>query len=146
MPVFTSQPAVNTSDLMIAGIDEPTIQVYFAALNSGKFQQVSQLFAVDGALQPPFEEMVVGREAIAAYLEREAKGFLLQPQSGTSTALDNGCTEFEVLGKVQTPWFLVNVCWTFILSPTQEIFLVKVKLLASLKELLPLRDVDKTTG
>lgn len=125
---------------LIAGVDESTVLQYFTALNAGEFARVSQLFAIDGALHPPFEAGVVGRDAIAAYLEQEAKGFLLQPQSGTSTQLDNGCTEFEIVGQVQTPWFSVNVSWLFILSPTQEIFLVRVKLLASLQELLPLRE------
>lgn len=126
----------------IAGVDQPVILAYFSRLNVGEFQAASELFAGDGALQPPFDAMIVGRDAIAAYLGREAKGFLLQPERGTVTHLDDGCTEFEVLGKVQTPWFSVNVGWTFILSISQEIFLAKVSLLASLKELLPLKDVS----
>ncbi|MDX2228676.1 MAG: ketosteroid isomerase family protein [Leptolyngbyaceae cyanobacterium bins.349] len=130
----------DSQAIAIAGVDEPVILRYFSMLNAGEFEAVGQLFAVDGALQPPFEDLVVGRAAIAAYLDQEAKGFLLEPQSGSSTLLDNGCTEFGIMGKVQTPWFSVNVGWTFILSPAQEIFLVKVKLLAALQDLLPLRD------
>lgn len=151
MSVFTSESVANfdepsIADLGIAGIDEPVILHYFTALNAGEFERVSQLFAIDGVLKPPFEDMVVGPAAIAAYLDKEARGFRLEPRSGTATELENGCTEFEILGTVQTPWFGVNVAWTFILSPARAIFLVKVKLLASLKELLPLRDVAKTAG
>lgn len=136
----------EVSTLEIAGISVPSILQYFEALNAGEFQRVSCLFAIDGALQPPFDEPAVGREAIAAYLDKEARGFVLKPQSGVVQALDNGCTEVEIVGQVQTPWFSVNVRWTFILSPDQEIFLVKVKLLASLKELLPLRDRANSEG
>ncbi|MDX2244500.1 MAG: ketosteroid isomerase family protein [Leptolyngbyaceae cyanobacterium bins.302] len=127
----------------ISGVEEPVLSQYFTALNAGEFEAVSQLFAVDGMLQPPFDEPLVGRDAIAAYLEREAQGFLLQPQSGTAAQQDDSI-EYEILGKVQTPWFSVNVCWSFILSSTKEILLAKVKLLASLKELLPLRDAAKS--
>ncbi len=128
----------------IAGIDHPVIMGYFEQFNAGNFQAVSQLFAIDGALQPPFEAMVVGPDAIAVYLEQEATGFQLHPQAGQMTPLDNGCTQFDVQGHVQTPWFNVKVCWTFILSPTQEIFIVRINLLASLKELLPLRQFAKS--
>lgn len=123
----------------ITGIDNPAILQYFTTINEGRFQATSQLFASDGALQPPFAEAVVGPEAIAAYLEQEAKGFILEPQYGVSTLVDNDCTEFLVGGKVHTPWFSVNVSWLFILSPGQEIFVAKVKLLASLQELVYLR-------
>lgn len=128
----------------IAGVEEPVLSQYFTALNAGEFEAVSQLFAVDGTLQPPFDELLAGRDAIAAYLEKEAQGFLLQPQSGALVQQDNSYTEYEILGKVETPWFSVNVGWNFILSPTKEISFAKVKLLASLKELLPLRDAAKS--
>ncbi len=124
---------------MIAGIDSPVILQYFETLNAGQFHATSELFAGDGVLQPPFEGDVVGPEAIAAYLEQEAKGFVLEPHHGVSTLLDNGCTEFLVGGKVHTPWFSVNVSWLFILSPNQKILIAKVKLLASLQELVHLR-------
>lgn len=132
-------PAYLEAQGTIAGIDNRVILRYFETLNAGDFQATSQLFAKDGALQPPFEADVIGPEAIAAYLEQEAKGFILEPQHGVSSPVDNGCTEFLIGGKVHTPWFSVNVSWLFILSPTQEIFLTKVKLLASLQELIHLR-------
>ncbi len=135
----SASPAQLEVQGTIAGIDNPVILRYFERLNNGEFQATSQLFASDGALQPPFETDVIGPEAIAAYLEQEAKGFILEPQHGVSTLLDNGCTEFLIGGKVHTPWFSVNVSWQFILSPAQEIFIAKVKLLASLQELVHLR-------
>ncbi|EKQ70985.1 NTF2 domain protein [Leptolyngbyaceae cyanobacterium JSC-12] len=131
---------LETEQSAIAGLKEPVVSEYFQTLNAGNFTATSQLFAVDGALQPPFEEVVIGPEAIAAYLEQEARGIELQPQQAESTLLNNGCTEVEVVGKVHTPWFSVNVCWMFILSPTKEIFLVKVELLAGLQDLLQMRN------
>lgn len=123
----------------IAGIDNPVILQYFETINEGQFQATSQLFASDGALQPPFEGDIVGPEAIATYLEQEAKGFILEPQHGVSTSIDESGTEVLIGGKVHTPWFSVNVSWLFILSPHQKILTAKIKLLASLQELIHLR-------
>ena len=135
-----SPAEISTVCQSIAGVDHPVIAQYFLALNAGDFRSVSQLFAIDGVMEPPFEEIVVGQAAIAQYLEREANGFVLQPRSSRLTLLEQGGTEFGILGQVQTSWFTVNVSWTFILNPIPEIVLLRVKLLASLKELLPLRD------
>ena len=121
----------------------PIVAAYFAAFNQGQFETVSRLFAIDGALQPPFEALVISPAAIATYLHQEATELRLEPQTSTAIALDNGCTQIEVTGRVYAPWFTVNVAWTFILSPLDEIFLVKINLLASLKELLPLRHFAK---
>lgn len=136
-----SQPAVQPHDRTDAfeGMTEPVILRYFETLNAGEFAATSQLFAADGALHPPFEDPVVGPDAIAAYLEQEAKGFLLIPKKSRSVLLEDGCTEFHISGSVQTPLFSVNVGWMFVLSPEQDILLVKVKLLASLEELFHLR-------
>ena len=117
----------------------PAIQGYFEALNRGEFAATSQLFAPDGILYPPFEAAIVGREAIATYLQNEATNLVLQPRSCEAQPLSNGCTEYWVSGKVQTPLFSVNVSWQMILSPLSELFVVRVKLLASLQELLHLR-------
>lgn len=137
------ESATDTEQGAIAGLDQPVILQYFESLNAGNFEATSQLFAVDGALQPPFEDAVIGPAAIAQYLEQEAKGFLLQPQQAVSTALEDGCTEVEAVGKVQTPWFTVNVRWTFILSPTRQILMAKINLLAALQDLLHLRNNSK---
>lgn len=123
-------------------ISHPVIVQYFETLNAGEFEKTSQLFAIDGAMQPPFESQIVGRDAITAYLRKEAQCLNLFPDRSSTKLLDNGCTEVQAIGKVQTPVFSVNVQWQFILSPNQELFLVKVKLLASLEELLHLRQLN----
>jgi hypothetical protein len=117
----------------------PAVAAYFETLNAGNTIATSQLFAIDGILYPPFEDPIIGRGAIACYLEQEAQDLLLQPQSTTVQTLENGCTEYQVLGSVQTPLFSVNVEWQFILSPDEEIFVARIRLLASLRKLLHLR-------
>ncbi|XHX79568.1 MAG: ketosteroid isomerase family protein [Stenomitos frigidus ULC029] len=122
--------------LTIAGISEPVIVRYFETLNEAAFEVTSHLFAVDGVMQPPFEQPIEGREAIATYLRAEAKGLQLQPRRGVARSLENGCTEVEVSGKVQTPVFGVNVSWLFTLNENKELAFAKIKLLASPQELL----------
>ncbi|MGG6264698.1 ketosteroid isomerase family protein [Leptolyngbya sp. AN03gr2] len=128
----------------VAAIEIPHLVIvrYFETLNSGEFEETSQLFAIDGAMQPPFESQIVGRDAIAAYLRKEAQSLKLFPQRYSSKLLDNGCTEVQAIGRVETSVFSVNVQWQFILSPNQELFLAKIKLLASLEELLHLRQLN----
>ncbi len=133
-------PTRDTSPITIAidGIESQTILQYFETFNADNFEATSQLFAPEGMLQPPFEAIVTGQSAIAAYLIQEAKGFILLPQQGRKS-LEKDDIEFLILGRVQTPWFTVNVSWTFILNSTQQIVLVKVNLLAALQELMHLR-------
>jgi hypothetical protein len=115
------------------------IEQYFEALNAENFQAAAGLFASDGVLYPPFHEEIVGREAIADYLEEEAKGIKLFPIH-YSTRLDPlGGIEHTVTGKVQTSLFHVNASWQILLSTGSEIQSVRVKLLASLVELMKLR-------
>lgn len=125
--------------LAIDEVNEASVLNYFETFNQGEFEVTSALFATDGVLQPPFEKGIVGRAAIAAYLQKEAKGFLAFPQQCVTQNLENGCTEYLVTGKVQTPLFTVNVSWQFVLSPWKEIFFARIKLLASLPELLKFR-------
>ena len=135
----TETSLVDLETIAIGDLHEPTIAKYFEAVNAGEFQTAAALFAVDGSLQAPFEQPIVGAEAIAAYLEAEAKGFELQPQQVTVQALEDSHTEYQVGGRVQTPLFSVNVGWRFLLNPHKEISFVRVKLLASLEELSKLR-------
>lgn len=120
-------------------ISHPTVLRYFETLNAEAFEAVSQLFAIEGVMHPPFESPIEGRDAIAQYLQKEAQGLKLEPQQESMQPLEDGCTEFQITGKVQTPVFGVNVSWRFIVNPADEIAFVKIKLIASPKELLNLR-------
>jgi hypothetical protein len=124
------------------GITEPTILRYFATLNAGEFDTTADLFADDGVMYPPFESPIVGREAIAIYLQQEAENVKAFPVQGIVQTLPNDQVQFQVTGKAQTSWCSVNVTWVFILNLQQQIIATKIKLLASPQELLSLRRED----
>jgi hypothetical protein len=137
-----TQPSIdaNTSvSLTIEGITEPTVLRYFETLNAGNFEATSALFTADGVMRPPFESGIVGPDAIAGYLQQEAQGMKLEPRQGIAQILENEQIQFQVTGKVQTPWCGVNVSWLFLLNQQREITAATIKLLASPQELLNLR-------
>jgi hypothetical protein len=116
-----------------------TIARYFDTLNAGQFANTANLFALEGVMFPPFEDGVIGPAAIATYLDAEAHGLRLFPQTSTCKELSNGQQQVHVKGRVQTPLFSVNVAWAFLLTAQAEIQAVSIQLLASLEELLPYR-------
>lgn len=124
---------------MIEQLQKTRIEQYFEALNAENFETAASLFAADGVLYPPFHEGVVGQEAIAQYLEEEAKGIKLFPSQYDVQSSELSCTEHTITGKVQTSLFYVNASWRIILNKDSEIQSVKVKLLASLTELMSLK-------
>lgn len=137
-PSPTNQPT-SAVDITIEGINEPVVLRYFQTMNAGDYQATAALFADMGAMHPPFEQPIEGQEAIATYLEAEAKGMQLLPRQGIAESLEDGQTQFQVTGKVQTPLFGVNVTWIFILNAERKFLYAKIKLLASPQELLGLR-------
>lgn len=137
-PKQNNQSAL-TSNLTIEGITQSAVICYFSKMNAGEYPATAALFADNGAMLPPFEEPIEGKEAIANYLEAEAKGMQLFPHEGIAETLEGEQTQIQVTGKVQTPLFSVNVSWIFVLSPTEEILSARIKLLASSQELLKLR-------
>lgn len=135
----TSADATAKEEFEIEGITEACILHYFQTLNAGEFQATAALFAEDGVMHPPFESDIVGRDAIAAYLQQEAQGIKAYPRQGIVENLENGRIQIQVTGKAQTSWCGVNVLWLFILNQQQQIIDAKIKLLASPQELLALR-------
>ena len=135
------------TSLDIDGIYENTIHEYFMRLNNGEFMETAQLFAEQGCLNPPFEKSILGKEAIARYLEKEAKGMKFCPERGeilTKVGLADPLehsdrTQYHIQGKVKTNFFTVNVSWSIELNAIKEIMAVDVKLLASIDELLSFR-------
>ncbi len=130
---------IAPESLTIEGISQPVLVRYFETFNGGEFAETAALFASEGILNAPFEEPIVGRDAIAAYLDAEARGMQLFPRKGRVEPSEDNQTQVEVKGHVQTPWFSVNVGWIFLLNAQQEILSVTVKLLASLEELVKIR-------
>lgn len=129
--------------LQISGVTETTIFNYFTTLNAGEFTQTAALFAEDGLMYPPFESAIIGQDAIATYLDKEAQDIKAYPQQGISENLPDHHTQIQVTGKAETSWCGVNVLWLFILNRNKQIIEAKIKLLASPQDLLCLRPPDK---
>jgi hypothetical protein len=138
---FSTQDSLQTQDPLqqTASLSEPTLCRYFATFNAQDFQATAGLFAPMGILYPPFELAIVGQDAIAQYLKKEAKGMRAFPLQETAHPLEDGNTEYRVVGKVLTSLFGVNVAWQFMLNPQSEILSMRLKLLAALEDLLNLK-------
>jgi Orange carotenoid protein, N-terminal/Nuclear transport factor 2 (NTF2) domain len=143
-PAFTRTTPPITS-IKIEGITEPAVLGYIQAMNSDNFDAAIDLFTTDGALQPPFQKPIVGREAIAKYMREEAQGLNMMPQQGICDVQPDGSKQLKVTGVVQTPWFGVtvgmNIAWRFLINPQGKIFFVAIDMLASPQELMNLRRV-----
>lgn len=127
---------VNQNLLNIEDIQSQVIHNYFLTLNENKFEEFAALFSPDGLLFPPFESAIAGRDAICQYLQTtgiEVKAF---PQSGTVQPENNGLTVYQISGNVKTRYFTVNVVWIIELNAEQQIVSAKIKLLATLEDLL----------
>ncbi len=140
-PMFERDAPAPTA-IKIDGINEPAVSSYVAAMNADDFKSAVELFTTDGALQPPFQKPIVGREAIAKYMREEAQGLNMMPQQGISEKTPDGSKQVKVTGVVQTPWFGVNVgmniSWRFLINRENKIFFVAIDMLASPQELLNL--------
>ncbi|MDB9526224.1 nuclear transport factor 2 family protein [Oscillatoria sp. CS-180] len=115
-----------------------TIERYFQTFNNGDFEATAALFSETGQMKPPFEELIEGTEAISAYLHREAEGMQAYPQEVAGEQADDR-SQITVIGQVKALVFKVNTAWIFKINATGQIDFVRIKLLASLQELLPLR-------
>lgn len=126
----------------INGVTNPTVLSYMDNLNANDFDALIELFLPDGALQPPFQRPIVGKESVLRFFREECQNLKLIPEQGVSEPADGGFTQIKVTGKVQTPWFGggvgMNISWRFLLNPDNKIFFVAIDLLASPKELLNL--------
>lgn len=141
-PVFPPPELASRTKVKIEGIDNFTVLSYMENMNAFDFPAVVALFAEDGALQPPFEEPIVGQENILVYMREECYGLKLMPERGVCEPAEGEFTQIKVTGKVHTPWFGdsvgINLAWRFLLNPQGKIFLVAIDVLASPKELLNL--------
>ena len=129
-------------EIFIPGVLNQTILSYMQLLNANDFDQLIDLFLDDGALQPPFQRPIVGREAILKFFKRDCQNLKLMPQGGFGEPAEGGFNQIKVTGKVQTPWFGrevgMNVAWRFLLDENDKIYFVAIDLLASPAELLKL--------
>jgi Orange carotenoid protein, N-terminal/Nuclear transport factor 2 (NTF2) domain len=141
-PVMAPTEVALRTKVTIEGVDNDTVLNYINNMNAFDFEAAVNLFTQDGALQPPFQRPIVGRDAIMAYMREECQGLKMMPERGVVEPKEDGYTPVKVTGKVQTPWFGasvgMNIAWRFLIDPQGKIFFVAVDLLASPKELLNL--------
>ncbi len=141
-PVVVPTEISQREKVKIEGIDNPTIIQYMTNLNANDFDALIKLFAEDGALQPPFQRPIVGKEAILRFFREECQNLKLVPERGVSEPANDNFLQIKITGTCQTPWFGgnvgMNIAWRFLLNPDGKIFFVAVDLLASAKELLNL--------
>ncbi len=141
-PVVAPKELSQRPKVAIEGLDNPTVSSYMNNMNANDFDELIKLFVEDGALQPPFQRPIVGKDAVLRFFREECQNLKLLPERGVSEPADDGYTQVKVTGKVQTPWFGaavgMNMAWRFLLNPQGKIFFVGIDLLASPKELLNL--------
>ncbi|MGF1478071.1 MAG: orange carotenoid-binding protein [Cyanophyceae cyanobacterium] len=139
-PVVPPEEISQRTKVSIEGITNPTILGYMNNLNANDFEALIDLFAPDGALQPPFQKPIVGKDAIMKFFREECQRLKVAPEQGVSEPAEDDYTQVKVTGKVQSPWFGaqvgMNIAWRFLLNPQNKIFFVAIDLLASPKELL----------
>ncbi len=141
-PVVAPKEKSQRTKVTIQGLDNSTVLSYMDNLNANDFDELINLFVADGALQPPFQRPIVGKDAILRFFREECQNLNLIPERGVAEPTEDGYTQVKVTGKVQTPWFGaavgMNMAWRFLLNPEGKIFFVAIDLLASPKELLNL--------
>ncbi|PZO44729.1 MAG: Red carotenoid-binding protein [Shackletoniella antarctica] len=141
-PVVAPQATDKRRQVTIEGVDNPTVLAYMNNLNANDFDALIELFAPDGALQPPFQRPIVGKTNVLRFFQEDCQNLNLIPERGVVEPADDGFTQVKVTGKVQTPWFGagvgMNIAWRFLINPDGKVFFVAIDLLASPKELLNL--------
>jgi hypothetical protein len=139
-PVVAPKEVATRTQVAIEGVSNPTVLEYMNNMNANDFNALINLFTPDGALQPPFQRPIVGKDAVLRFFNEECQNLKLIPERGVSESAQEGYTQIKVTGKVQTPWFGggvgMNMSWRFLLDPENKIFFVAIDLLASPKELL----------
>ncbi|OLP19316.1 Red carotenoid-binding protein [Leptolyngbya sp. 'hensonii'] len=141
-PVVVPKEIAERAKVTIEGVDNATVLSYMNNLNANDFDALIALFTPDGALQPPFQRPIVGKDAVYRFFREDCQNLRLIPERGIVEPAEDGYTQIKVTGKVQTPWFGagvgMNMAWRFLLNPENKIYFVAIDLLASPKELLNL--------
>ncbi|MFN3925997.1 MAG: orange carotenoid-binding protein [Pseudanabaenaceae cyanobacterium] len=141
-PIVAPTAPAQRTQARIEGITNATVLNYMNNMNANDFEAVVKLFTENGALQPPFQRPIVGKDNILRYLQEECQNLKLLPERGVAEPAEDGYTQIKVTGKVQTPWFGasvgMNISWRFLLDPQGKIFFVAIDLLASPRELMNL--------
>ncbi len=141
-PVAPVKDLAQRIAVSVEGLTNATVLSYLNGMNANDFNAVVDLFASDGALQPPFQRPIIGKDNILTFFREECQNLKLLPERGISEPAEDGFTQIKVTGKVQSPWFGasvgMNIAWRFLLDQDGKIFFVAIDLLASPKELMNL--------
>jgi hypothetical protein len=141
-PVVPPTAMDQRTKVKIEGVSNNTVLNYMDNLNANDFDALIELFTPDGALQPPFQRPIIGKDAVLRFFREDCQNLKLIPERGVVEPAEDGFTQIKVTGKVQTPWFGANVgmnmAWRFLLNSENKIFFVAIDLLASPQELLKL--------
>lgn len=132
MPTLLADATLNLAAV------SPAVDRYFAGFNAADYCAVAALFEADGVLLAPFEDPIVGSEAIYTYLQTEAIAMQATPVEVETTPGENGSHRVVVKGCVKTRLFTVNVRWIFGLTAANTLQSAEIRLLASLQELVQL--------
>lgn len=81
-PVVVPTEIAQREKIEIEGVDNPTINQYMTNLNANDFPALISLFAEDGALQPPFQRPIVGKDAVLRFFQEECQNLKLNPKKG----------------------------------------------------------------
>ena len=79
-PVVAPKEISQRTQVTIEGVDNPTVLSYMNNLNANDFGALIDLFAPDGALQPPFQRPIVGRDGILQFFNEECQNLDLLPE------------------------------------------------------------------
>ncbi|MGB7521280.1 MAG: orange carotenoid protein N-terminal domain-containing protein, partial [Spirulinaceae cyanobacterium] len=63
-PVAPPQDIAKRTKVTIEGVTNSTVLEYMNSLNANDFEALIELFAPDGALQPPFRKPIIGKDAV----------------------------------------------------------------------------------
>lgn len=141
-PIVPPKEMSQRTSVAIEGVDNQTVLSYMNYMNANDFDALIKLFTDDGALQPPFQRPIIGKDAVYRFFREECQNLKLLPERGVSEPTEEGYIQIKVTGKVQTPWFGagvgMNMAWRFLLNPENKIYFVAIDLLASPKELVNL--------
>ncbi|MEQ9234568.1 orange carotenoid-binding protein [Coleofasciculus sp. E2-BRE-01] len=141
-PIVPPKDMSQRTSVAIEGVDNQAVLSYMNYMNANDFDALIKLFTDDGALQPPFQRPIIGKDAVYRFFREECQNLKLLPERGVSEPTEEGYIQIKVTGKVQTPWFGagvgMNMAWRFLLNPENKIYFVAIDLLASPKELVNL--------
>jgi hypothetical protein len=91
-PVAPPKDMSQRTKVSIEGVDNPTVVNYMNLLNANDFDALIELFTPDGALQPPFQRPIVGKEAVLRFFREECQNLKLMPERGVVEPAEDGYT------------------------------------------------------